>query len=368
MTQTESVLIDIKINQAEALKRASEIKVALEKERAALEDLKKSGDKTSEAFVKQEAAIKALNSQYAANQRVLVAAKSSADGVAGAYATLVQKSNDAAARAKDMAAAYGMSNQKVKEAQAVALNYTNELKNIDGAAGQHTRNVGNYKTALSGVGSLFATGLGIGSAAAAFSMLSGVISDAKEVIVEFDKATKTLGAISGATSDELAKFTSEAIRLSSEFGYSAVSVIELDTELSRLGFTNKEVSQSTQAIVLAARASGEELGKTAEIVGSTTRAFGLQAYESQRVADVMSKAFNVTGLGLSDYAEAMKYVAPVSKQANISLEETSALLGILANNGIKGSQAGTSLKQIMSELVGTGGDLSDKLEYLSKKA
>jgi len=212
MTQTESVLIDIKINQAEALKRASEIKVALEKEREALEDLKKSGDKTSEAFVKQEAAVKNLNAQYNANQRVLVAAKSSADGVTGAYSALVQKSNEAAILAKDMAAAYGSSNQKVKEAQAVALKYADDLKAIDKAIGQNQREVGNYELATKRLPGVFGDIQSKGTEA--FGILKGKFSEVKDVttvladsLVKAKEAKVAAGVAAKAAAEAEAAYT-----------------------------------------------------------------------------------------------------------------------------------------------------------------
>jgi hypothetical protein len=116
-----------------------------------------------------------------------------------------------------------------------------------------------------------------------------------------------------------------------------------------------------------AQIAGSDLATAAGVAGGTLRGFGLDASETGRVADVMAMAFNKSGLDMESFADSMKYVAPVAKVANISLEETTAALGILSDNNIKGSQAGTSMRRILSELGKESGTLSEKIEKVSKR-
>ena len=100
-----------------------------------------------------------------------------------------------------------------------------------------------------------------------------------------------------------------------------------------------------------ARATGTSLPEAADISSSSLRSFGLEARQAGRVADVLTAAANNSAQTLIDLGESMKYVAPVAAEFGLSIEETSKVLGALANFGIKGSMAGTTLKQIMVQLA-----------------
>ena len=231
-----------------------------------------------------------------------------------------------------------------------------ELKIIDANAsksGNSIKDLGKHFLAMVGFTAI------IGGIGAAFKNALGTIT-------EFDQAMANVSAITMATKDEMKQLRDIAIQYGTSTKFSATEVAGLEVELGKLGYTTQQIIDATGGVTMAAAATGESLQKTAEIVGSVTMAFGLSAGESQRVADVMSQSFNSTALGLDNFSESIKYVAPVAKQAGVSLEETTAMLGLLANNGIKGSMAGTALRQIMGELVGTGGNLQDKLKELAK--
>ena len=123
--------------------------------------------------------------------------------------------------------------------------------------------------------------------------------------------------------------------------------------------------QVTGATLALAQATGSDLATSAEVAGSTLRAFGLSADETSRVTDVMAKSFSTSALDMGTFADSMKYVAPVAKAAGLSVEETTAMLASLSNAGIKGSQAGTSLRRIISELGATGGDVAGSIKKLA---
>lgn len=155
-TETQEVLIKIQVEADQAVKRQQELKTALDGAKIALKELEAAEGKTSAAYIAQEATVKQLNTQIAANQRVLTQMASTTTEAAGAYAALNQKSAEANQRAKDLAAAYGASDQRTKEAQATALGYTNQLKEIDKAIGQNQRSVGDYGIATQGLAGAFA--------------------------------------------------------------------------------------------------------------------------------------------------------------------------------------------------------------------
>jgi hypothetical protein len=172
-------------------------------------------------------------------------------------------------------------------------------------------------------------------------------------------------AVSGATADEFAKLESNAKELGRTTRFTASEVSELQLNFAKLGFTAEEITQVTGATLALAQATGSDLATSAEVAGSTLRAFGLSADETSRVTDVMAKSFSTSALDMGTFADSMKYVAPVAKAAGLSVEETTAMLASLANAGIKGSQAGTSLRRIISELGATGGDVAGSIKKLA---
>jgi hypothetical protein len=184
-------------------------------------------------------------------------------------------------------------------------------------------------------------------------------------INEFNKSISELKALTGLAGSELEKLRQNALNLAG--AYRAIDIAKGQSELSRLGFSPEEINKSIKAITLLATATGTDLPKATEIAGSTLRSFGLEASQMQRVTDVMASSFNKTALDVTSFGEAMKYVAPNAAAANISLEETTAMLGTLANNGIKGSMAGTALRRIVQDLAGESGTLADKFQKLNEK-
>ena len=115
--------------------------------------------------------------------------------------------------------------------------------------------------------------------------------------------------------------------------------MQLQTEFAKLGFSTKEILASTKATLDLAASLDVGLGEAASIAGSTLRAFGLEAEETQRVVDVMSSSTSKSALDYESLRESLKLVAPTSRAMNVSIEETTALLATLADNGLKGSIA-----------------------------
>ena len=187
------------------------------------------------------------------------------------------------------------------------------------------------------------------------------------VFKNFEAEMAKVKAVSGATAQEFKLLSDNAKELGASTQFSAVEVAGLQTEFAKLGFTATEITKVTQATLALAQASGSDLARSAEVAGSTLRAFGLDASQTSRVTDVMALSFSSSALDMETFAESMKFVAPVAKSAGMSLEQTSAMLAVLANNGIKGSQAGTALRRIISELGSTGGDVETTIKNLAEQ-
>lgn len=188
-----------------------------------------------------------------------------------------------------------------------------------------------------------------------------------QVFKGFEQEMSKVQAVSGATAEEFKALSENAKALGASTMFSAREVASLQTEFAKLGFTANEITKVTESTLALAQASGADLPRAAEVAGSTLRAFGLDASETGRVTDVMAASFSTSALDMETFAESMKFVAPVAKSAGMSIEETSAMLAVLANAGIKGSQAGTALRRIISEIGASGKPTAEALRDLANQ-
>jgi hypothetical protein len=183
----------------------------------------------------------------------------------------------------------------------------------------------------------------------------------------FELQMAKVKAVSGATAEEFKALEADAQRLGASTIFSASQVAELQTEFAKLGFTAKEITQVTEATLYLAQATDSDLARAAEVAGATLRGFGMEANETTRVTDVMAKSFSSSALDMEKFADSMKYVAPIANVAGVSLEETTAMLALLSNAGILGSQAGTSLRRIITDLGSESGTTAEKIAKLAAK-
>ena len=235
------------------------------------------------------------------------------------------------------------------------------LKQIDKSVGQSQRNVGNYTSAWGKLGAK------LKSVASAFGLVGGVmgavqlIKNGTNVVIDFDSAIANLGAVSGASEPELEKLKNSALDLGESTKFTASEVAGLQLELAKLGFTTPEILDSTESILNLASATGTDLANASQIAGSTLRAFNLDASEMDRVASVLGVSTTKSALNMEFLQTAMSKVAPVSSAMGFSIEDTTALLGGLANAGFDASTSATSTRNILLKLADSGGDLAQAL-------
>ena len=401
---TQKLLIEIDVDNNQAVQRIVENKDAIEKlknEKKELEAANKSLSAQEKvdtdainankaAIVEKEAKIKNLTAEIRTNEKVVQLSTKATQGEMGAYQKLSLEYAVAAQKAKDMAVVHGVNSIETKKATAAAQAMDKQLKEVDKSVGQNQRNVGNYSGALTEFGGKLGMMPGmLGNVGTSIAMLGAslktllanpIVLAAAAIVglgsaivglvkngMEFNQEMTKVRAVSQATTEEYKLLKQSAIDLGASTMKTASEVATLQLELAKMGFTVPEILDAQAAIIQLSQATGEDLAKSAEIAASTVRAFGLNANETQRVVDIMAMSMNKSALGLDSFGEAMKYIAPNAKAANVSIEDTAAMIAILADNGIKGSMAGTSLRKIMTDLAGTGGDLTEKLSTLSKE-
>ncbi len=197
-----------------------------------------------------------------------------------------------------------------------------------------------------------ATGLKVAakaSAVASAAIGTGMVAAIKTGS-EFESQMSRVQAISGATAKEFQALRDQAIQLGADTAFSATSAAEGMENLAAAGFETKEIMDAMPGLLDLAAASGEDLASSSDIAASTLRGFGLAASDAGHVADVLAENANRTNSSVHETGEAMKYIAPLARAAGISMEETAAAIGIMANAGIQGSQAGTTLRGALSRL------------------
>ncbi len=191
--------------------------------------------------------------------------------------------------------------------------------------------------------------------------LANQMKDGINVFKEFDFQMQKVRAISGATDLEFKRLKESAEALGRTTFFTATQVAELQTNLSKLGFTAEEILQAQGATLATATATGENLARTATVMGSAIRGFGLDASEATRVADVMASAFTSSALDIEKFQTSMTKVAPIAKMAGFEIEGTTAILASLTDAGIEASIAGTSLRNILLRLADPTSKLSKRL-------
>jgi len=168
---------------------------------------------------------------------------------------------------------------------------------------------------------------------------------------DFEDQVAATGAVTGASEGDLKRLAEQAKELGRTTSSTASEVAALQTELGRAGFNPEEILKATPAIRDLANATQTDLAESALIAGSALRGFGLDASEAGRVADVLTLTANRSATTLTDLGEGMKMVAPIAASAGASIEDTAAAMGILANNGLRGTMAGTALARAYKNLA-----------------
>lgn len=219
---------------------------------------------------------------------------------------------------------------------------------------------------LSKLGSITAKGMKAATVAitGTAAALGGVAAAAIKVGSDFESQMSRVKAISGATGEEFEQLKAQAMQLGADTSFSASQAAEGMENLAAAGFTTSEIMNAIPGLLNLAAASGEDLASSSDIAASTLRGFGLAASDAAHVADVLAANANRTNSSVADTGEAMKYIAPLARAAGLSLEETAAAIGIMANAGVNGSQAGTSLRGALSRLSKPTDDMAAAMDEL----
>lgn len=219
-----------------------------------------------------------------------------------------------------------------------------DLRNTD-------RIMKNFRNTVTSIGGPLAGAFAIGS----------IVQNAVTTITDFEQAVADLSSITGKSAQEMDKLVASAIEIGRVSSFTSTQVVQLQTELAKLGFSENEILNSTKAIGDFSVAVGTDAASAAALGGAALRSFGLDASEAERVMNTLAVATTKSALDFSKLQTALPYVGTAAQQMGLSIEKTTAILGLLSDRGVRAETAGTSLRDILLDSAKSGLTFEDSL-------
>lgn len=229
--------------------------------------------------------------------------------------------------------------EELRRLQQEAATTNTALSKID-VAGKKMETVGN---SIAGAGKKM---MGV------TTVIGGVGVAAVKTAADFDSAMSQVAAVSGATGKDFDALRNKAREMGAKTKFSATEAAEAMNYMAMAGWKTEDMLNGIEGVMNLAAASGEDLATTSDIVTDALTAFGLSAKDSGHFADILAAASSNANTNVSMMGETFKYCAPIAGALGFSAEDTAEAIGLMANAGIKSSQAGTALRTIMNNLAG----------------
>lgn len=204
-------------------------------------------------------------------------------------------------------------------------------------------------------------GVAIGATATGLIALGGY---AVKVGSDFEAGMSKVQAISGATQEEVNKLIEKAREMGAKTKFSASESAEAFQYMAMAGWKTEDMLNGIEGVMNLAAASGENLASVSDIVTDALTAFRLEAKDSAHFADVLAKASSNSNTNVGLMGATFKYVAPIAGSMKYSIEDTAVAIGLMANAGIKGEQAGTALRSMLTRLVKPPKEAATALDQL----
>jgi len=213
------------------------------------------------------------------------------------------------------------------------------LQSLNARQQEIQQSIGKTKSQLTGtLGAITAVGTAI---------YAGPVKKA----AEFQEQMSTVGAISNASAEDMARLSQKAKEMGAKTAFTAAEAGEAMEYMAMAGWKAEDMMGGIEGIMNLAAASGEDLATTSDIVTDALTAFGMTAKDAGHFSDILAAASSNANTNVSMMGETFKYVAPLAGTFGFSAEDTALAAGLMANSGIKASQAGTTLRSALSRLV-----------------
>lgn len=316
-------------------------KIKTEREKLRLDkELEREAERKAKAEQKEIANAQKMASAY--NQLVVKTRelKNGSKELAGQMIILEQHGQKNTKEYRDLAKTY-------KQVTSEAIKADATLKKIDSTVGDNFRNVGNYNGAINKLRN------GLGQLGLAFG-LGTVITAGISKIVEFDQAIADLSAITGATGDDLEYFKTRANEMGSQVVGGASAIVEayklIGSAKPELLKNAKALDAVTQSAITLSQASGMTLPESATALTDAMNQFGADASQATRFIDTLANGAKFGAVEIPQVTEALLKFGAVAKSSNVDIEESTALIEMLGEKGLKGAEAGTALRNVMLKL------------------
>ncbi len=310
------------------IKERDRLKESLDKANKSYDEAVKLYGKESEEAQKAKAEVDKLTTEYEKKEKAI---ESNAKSIQN-YETNMNRAN-----------------AQMNRAQGELNKVTAELAKSESGWIKASEVLQKHSEKLKKIGSgMEAVGKGILKATAP---LVGLGAAALKVSSDFEEGMSNVQAISGATGEDLDELREKAKYMGETTKFSATESAEALTYMAMAGWETGQMLDGIEGVMMLAAASGENLGAVSDIVTDALTAFGLAAEDAGHFSDVLAKASSSSNTNVGMMGETFKYVAPLAGSLGYSVEDTALAIGLLANAGIKGGQAGTTLRGILTRLV-----------------
>ncbi|RXM53939.1 phage tail tape measure protein, partial [Clostridium tetani] len=239
----------------------------------------------------------------------------------------------------------------------IAVNDKDANKSIDSVTGKAKQSEGVMSKAFSNIGKVVAGAFTVGA----------IATFEKKIIntyATYDDQMRKVQAVSGATGKQFMDLRAKAEELGSKTRFSATEAGEGMENLARAGWKTGEIMDGIGPVLSFATANAIDLGSAAGIVSNGLSQFGLKAKDTTMFTDVLSATAAAANTDIGLLGETFKYVGPVAGSLGYKLQDVSVAIGLMANKGIAGSQAGTSLRSAMTRLANPTGDSAKAMKQL----
>lgn len=275
----------------------------------------------------------------------------------------IKRNTDAFVRQK---MTIGQYKQEIKQAFTELQKGGNTMNNVKSIANGFsgvlkTKVSGGLSSVRDGVSTMIKGFVGAQAIISGFQKMVDAIKSGIHSIVDFEAANSKLAAILGETKKNINELIYDAKRLGATTRYTASEATALQIELAKIGFSKKEILDSTEYVLKFAQATGAELPEAAALAGASIRMFGATTRETEKYVASMAVATTKSALSFSYLQTAMPIVGPVAKAFNFTIEDTLALLGKLADAGFDASMSATATRNIILNLADANGKLAKEL-------
>lgn len=190
------------------------------------------------------------------------------------------------------------------------------------------------------------------------------LADTINTYKDFEAAMSQVQAISGSTQSNLTRLTAKAKEMGATTKFTAAESAEAFNYMAMAGWNAEQMMGGIEGILNLAAASGEDLGTTSDIVTDALTAFGLKASDATHFSDVLAQASSSANTDVGMMGETFKYVASMAGSLSYSIEDVALMTGLMANSGIKSTQAGTALNSVLTRLATNSSGAADAIAAL----